>query len=169
MHIRMFRKGDEMALHAVFLSAIHITAAADYTTEQINAWAPRSLDRDIWIKRMQGIRPFIVEHDGEPLAYADLQDDGYIDHFFVSGNHGRRGLGRMLMEHIHQDARSRGIGTLTSDVSRTAQPFFMHFGFSIVEQRAPVWRGVAVPNAFMRKDGLDFGATGQAADLAITT
>jgi putative acetyltransferase len=157
MQVRAFRCGDEMALHAVFLSAIHLIAAADYTPEHINAWAPRSLDPDVWIKRMQGIRPFVVEHDGELLAYADLQDTGYIDHFFVSGNHGRQGLGRMLMEHIHQAAHSRGIGTLTSDVSRTAQPFFMHFGFSIVEQRALVSRGVSIPNAFMRKTGLDAG------------
>lgn len=39
---------------------------------------------------------------------------------------------------------------LSSDVSLTAQPFFARFGFEIVEQRCPVIRGVAIPNALMR-------------------
>jgi putative acetyltransferase len=55
------------------------------------------------------------------------------------------------MEHIHQSARRQAIQVLTSDVSLTAQPFFAKFGFSIVEQRSPVIRGVVVPNALMRK------------------
>lgn len=40
---------------------------------------------------------------------------------------------------------------LTADVSRSAQPFFVHHGFVIVAQQAPIRRGVAIPNARMRK------------------
>ena len=39
---------------------------------------------------------------------------------------------------------------LTSDVSRTAQPLFERFGFTVVEERQPELRGVVIPNAFMR-------------------
>ncbi len=41
---------------------------------------------------------------------------------------------------------------LTSDVSLTAQPFFAHFGFQVVECRVAVIRGVTIPNARMRKE-----------------
>jgi putative acetyltransferase len=84
MLIREFRIGDEPGLHQVFLSAIHEIAIRDYTLEQVNAWAPRSLDPTLWADRMRGIAPFVVEHEGRPVAYADVQDNGYIDHFFVS-------------------------------------------------------------------------------------
>lgn len=150
MLIREFQLGDEAGLLAVFRSAIHEIARNDYTPEQIQAWAPASIDAGMWAKRMQSIRPFVVEADGGLLGYADLQPGGYIDHFFVSGSCARRGIGTMLMKRILESASSRGISVLTSDVSRTAQPFFARFGFAVVEQRAPVIRGVVVPNALMR-------------------
>jgi putative acetyltransferase len=39
----------------------------------------------------------------------------------------------------------------SSDVSLTTQPFFRAFGFTIVERRTAVVRGVALENALMRK------------------
>jgi putative acetyltransferase len=55
------------------------------------------------------------------------------------------------MRRIHEEATVKGIQELTSDVSRTAQPFFKHWGFEVVEERQPVMRGIAIPNAFMKK------------------
>jgi len=152
MHIRPFRLGEERALHAVFHSAIHGLASKDYTAEQIQAWAPANLDQEIWARRMQCIQPFVVEHDKAIIAYADVQPTGYIDHFFVSAQWARQGVGTLLMEHLRAVAVARSITELASDVSRTAQPFFARFGFTIVEQRTPVIRGVVVPNALMRKE-----------------
>lgn len=151
MRVRKFRIGDEAALFKVYYSAIHHIASRDYSREQIEAWAPADLDSGIWEVRIRGIDPFIVDVDGKPIAYADLQESGYIDHFFVSGDHPRQGAGRLLMETIFERASICRLEALTSDVSRTAQPFFEHFGFEVVEQRTPEIRGVVVPNALMRK------------------
>src|SRR5512139_3557853 len=107
MIIRDFRIGDEMALHAVFFSAIRQTASRDYSREQIEAWAPEVFDRDVWTQRMRGIRPFVVEDAGEIVAYADVQPDGSIDHFFVSGSRARQGIGSMLMQRLHEAARAQ--------------------------------------------------------------
>ncbi len=152
MFIREFRFGDESALHTVYYSAIHQIASGDYTAEQVNAWAPDTLDQEVWVQRMRGIKPFVAVSDGEIVGYGDVQTNGYIDHFFVSGICPRQGVGRLLMEQIHETAMQLGLTELTSDVSRTAQSFFEHFGFLVVAQRSPVIRGVIVPNASMRKD-----------------
>jgi putative acetyltransferase len=152
MHIREFQAGDEAGLYAVFFSAIHDIASQDYTPEQIQAWAPASIDPELWAQRLQAIRPFVVESGGVPIGYADLQPSGYIDHFFVSGPHARQGIGTRLMHHIQQTARHQRILALTSHVSLTAQPFFARFGFTIVEHRQQAIRGVVVPNALMRCD-----------------
>jgi len=152
MRIRPFSSGDEKALHAVFLSAIHELASKNYTAKQVQAWAPANLDQGLWAERMHGIQPFVVEAGGQIVAYADVQPSGYIDHFFVAAAHARQGVGSMLMNHIRAAANTQSINALTSDVSLTAQPFFERFGFVIVEQRSPVIRGVVVPNAFMRKE-----------------
>lgn len=152
MHVREFQPGDELPLFRIYYSAIHQIARRDYTEEQINAWAPANLDQALWASKIQSIKPFIAEQGSEIVGYADLQDNGYIDHFFVSGAHPRLGIGRALMEKIHDKAARLGLQELSADVSRTAQPFFAHFDFVIVEQRRPVVRGVEVPNALMWKD-----------------
>jgi putative acetyltransferase len=151
MLVRDFRSGDEAALQGVFYSAIHSLAAKDYTPEQIAAWAPAQPDLDRWTARMRGIRPFVVEESGRIVGYADLQSDGYIDHFFVSGDRARRGVGRVLMNRIHERAKELGLGALFSDVSRTAQPFFERFGFHVLEHRVVVIGGVQLANARMTK------------------
>jgi putative acetyltransferase len=81
-----------------------------------------------------------------------IDKNGYIDHFFVSGHHPRQGVGKALMQVIHNEAERWSIKELTSDVSLTAQPFFERFGFMVIEQRKPVVRGIEVPNALMRKN-----------------
>jgi putative acetyltransferase len=62
---------------------------------------------------MREIRPFVVVRDGEPVAYADPQPSGYIDHFFVAAAHAKQGLGRLLMAHIHQTAMADAMPMLT--------------------------------------------------------
>jgi putative acetyltransferase len=162
--IRPFRPGDEAALRAVYFSAIHEVARRDYSQAQLDAWAPAGFDAALWARRIQGIAPFVtLGADGVPIGYADIQPDGYIDHFFVAGHAGGQGVGGALMRRLLDRARELGVAALSSDVSRTAQPFFARFGFEVVEQRRPVVRGVEIPNALMRRwliaQGRDAGCT----------
>jgi putative acetyltransferase len=152
MLLREFKSGDEPHLLEVFYSAIHDVACRDYTPEQLDAWAPRSITPGRWAAKMQEISPFVVEHDGRPIAYADVQPTGYMDHFFVAAPFNGRGVGSMLMLRILDTAAAGKIPVLTSNVSRTAQGFFRRFGFVIVEERAPVRDGVVIPNALMKKE-----------------
>jgi putative acetyltransferase len=149
--IRCFRPGEEAALFEIFHSAVHLVARRDYTAEQVNAWAPRNLDPSRWEKKVRDLNPFVAELNGELVGYADIQLNGCIDHFYVSGFHPRRGIGSLLMTRLLQEAEYLGARVLTSDVSRTAQPFFQKFGFVVVEQRHPECFGVVVPNALMRR------------------
>ena len=151
VRIRRFIPGEEPVLFEIYYSAIHLIASLDYTEAQLNAWAPSDLDHERWVNRIRGINPFVAELEGTLVGYADIQHNGYIDHFFVSGRYPRQGIGKALMTVLESEARRLCVSEMTSDVSRTAQPFFHSFGFEVVEQRIPVIRGVEVPNALMRK------------------
>lgn len=150
IQIRCFEEGDELALRHVFYSAIHQLAQADYSPEQLAAWAPAHYDEQAWRARMRGINPYVAEVDGRIVAYADLQPDGYIDHFFVAGSAGGAGVGGALMRHIYAVAEETGIAELRAHVSLTAQPFFKYFRFELLEHRMPVVRGIPLANALMR-------------------
>jgi putative acetyltransferase len=151
MQIRKFTKGDELVLWELFYNTIHRVNINDYTQEQIDAWAPENLDRALWQNKIHSIKPFVVEHDGEIVGYADLQDDGYIDHFYCHHAWQRRGIGMMLMKKIHEEAKVRGILRLYSNVSVTAKPFFVAQGFEVVKEHSISIRGQELLSFRMQK------------------
>ena len=148
--LREFRLGDEPALRVVFESAIHEVARRDYSQLQVDTWAPREYDADAWAHRMRGSAPFVASLDGRISGYADVQANGYIDHFYVAAWAGGQGVGGRLMQRILARAHELALAELTSRVSLTAQPFFAHFGFTVVEHRVFLVRGVEMRNASMR-------------------
>lgn len=152
MHVRSYRPGDEIALWQVFHDAVHQLAANHYSQEQLDAWAPQRPDCTHWRQRIQALQPFVAVCDNDQaMAYADLQANGYIDHFFVAPQHARQGVGRRLLAHIEQTARQNGLHELSADVSLNAQAFFAHFGFELQRRQIPVIRDIALKNARMRK------------------
>ncbi|WP_245542684.1 GNAT family N-acetyltransferase [Psychromonas ossibalaenae] len=124
---------------------------SDYSTPQLKAWAPDSMDMFIWNKRMTDIEPYIAELNGEIVGYADLQNDGLIDHFFCHQAHQREGIGRALMTHILAQGKQQKIKHYFAQVSITAKPFFEHFGFKVVKQQLVEVRDQELINYHMEK------------------
>jgi putative acetyltransferase len=160
MRIREFRPGiDEAALRAVFRSSIHQLAGGFYTPAQLEAWAPAECDAAQWAEKLRANQPFVAELEGRIAGFADLQASGCIDHFFVAGAFGGRGVGTALMAHIHQSAHARGIAQLTANVSLSAEGFFTRCGFTVEQRQQVDVRGERLRNARMRKV---LGAAGRA-------
>jgi putative acetyltransferase len=151
MQIRKFTKGDEPVLWELFYNTIHRVNINDYTQEQIDAWSPANLDPALWRNKIQSIKPFVVEHNGEIVGYADLQDDGYIDHFYCHHAWQRHGIGTMLMKQIHEKAKASGVLRLYSNVSVTAKPFFVAHGFEVVTEHLIAIRGQELLSFRMQK------------------
>lgn len=151
LRIRRFQPGDEPLLRDVFYRSVHGLAQTHYSSEQLQAWAPREHDSRVWGERMRRNRPFVAERLGEIVGFADVQADGYIDQFFVVPEVAGQGVAGALMRQIEREARQLDLARLTSHVSLTAQPFFQHFGFVILEARTVTIGGVCLRNARMEK------------------
>lgn len=106
-------------------------------------------DRTKWISQIQALQPWVVLIDGELAAYADVQSDGYIDHFYVSGGHGGKGIGSALMAYLLAEARRTQMDSLYSKVSFSAQPLFLKNGFGITSVNTFMLRGIEISNATM--------------------
>src|SRR3546814_7058223 len=85
-------------------------------------------DKQDWANRIAALRPFVATIEDRVAGYADLQDSGYIDHFFVSGDFPARGVGSALMQHVHGVALERGLRKLSAQVSLSAEGFFARHG-----------------------------------------
>lgn len=131
MLIRAFQTGDAAALRQIFYSAVREIANKHYSAEQLAAWAPEQYDPESWAQRMRQLQPQIAVDGGTIVGYADVQLNGYIDHFFVSPWAARRGVGALLMRRLHQIAQRNAAERLFADVSITAFSFFMREGFRV--------------------------------------
>ena len=151
MIIRRCHPGEELTLRAVFYLSVHGIARRHYSPPQLEAWAPQIFDADAWIARIRKNNPFVAEVGGRTVGFADLQDDGLIDHFFVEANYAGMGVGSALMNQLHLNARERGIVNLHAQVSLTAQSFFERYGFTVVRRQQVEVRGVRLDNAVMAK------------------
>jgi putative acetyltransferase len=151
MEIRYCKTGEELLLHRVFHTSVHLNTAPWYTKEQMDAWSPERWDKDAWIASMQRIRPLVAVEGHLIVGYADLQDSGYIDQFYVRGGHAGNGIGSALLQHLVTIAETRGTMLLYTNASLAAQPFFLRHGFSIVRRQTVVRNGTRLENARMEK------------------
>lgn len=151
INIHPYYSGVEKELFDVFSSAIQEVCSKDYTPEQIAAWLPSPYDADKWKSLMGKLKPYIAKIDGQVAGYADLQKDGYIDHFFVSARHQSQGVATALMDTLLKAGAEHE--RLYAHVSITARPFFEHKGFSVVSENVVVREGVGLKNYIMERRG----------------
>jgi putative acetyltransferase len=149
--IRQFKQEDADTLHQLFYHTIRHVNCRDYSQAQVEAWAPTDYDKTQWNKRIAEINPFVVEYEGVIVAYADIQPNGYIDHFFCHHQYQGKGIARQLMQHLHQQAKEMKLDKAFAHVSITARPFFEKAGFRVVKaQQVPI-RGLILTNYVMEK------------------
>ena len=149
--IRQFQSGDELALRDLFYNTIRTVNLKDYSEQQVKAWAPDEYDQQAWSEKISALNPFVALIDGVIVGYADVQADGYIDHFFCHTDYQGQGVGKKLMQSIHQKAKANAYQRLYAHASITARPFFEHFGFSMVKQQQVEIRGQKLTNFVVEK------------------
>lgn len=135
MEVRKFKKGDEKELWNLFYNTVHNVNIQDYDENQIAAWAPDDLDINIAIQKFREIDPFVVIKEGKIIGYADIQQDGYIDHFYCHHEFQGHGVGNTLFDALVKEAQECGILEMYSNVSITARPFFEAMGFSVEKEQ----------------------------------
>jgi putative acetyltransferase len=150
--IRPYASADAGGTLDVFVEAVTRTAAADYTSEQIEAWAcsddPRLAE---WDQDRLRLDTFVAVVDGRVAGFSDVSASGYIDMMFVSPGHGRRGVGHALMTFLERRALAAGADQMSADVSITARRFFEAHGFVVEVEQHPVIAGVQMTNFRMTK------------------
>ncbi|TFB90137.1 GNAT family N-acetyltransferase [Cryobacterium algoricola] len=150
--IRPYGHGDAADTLAIFLAAVAETAAADYSPEQIQAWArPESRELSAWHTAMQARNSYVATVDGVPAGFSDVDSEGHIDMMFVAPRYLRRGVARQLIGHVEARARREQLRELTANVSITARPFFERSGFTVVAEQHPLTAGVQLTNFRMKK------------------
>ncbi len=150
--IRPYAAGDARTTLAVFLSAVTLTAAKDYSPDQIAAWArPARRDASVWDAERRAADTFVATLDGQVAGFTDLSPRGHIGMLYVSPRFGGRGVGGTMLWFLEGRAHADNFARVTADVSITARPLFEHHGYVVTSQQRRVIDGVALTNYRMAK------------------
>lgn len=143
-----YRSRDAEDLAALFYETVHRVNAADYTTEQLNAWAPGQIDLEQWDRRFLRHRSLVAWLGETPVGFADMDATGYLDRLFVHWKHQRWGVATALCDRLEGES---SLSRFTTHASVTARPFFEKRGYRVVKEQLAEVRGVRLKNFVMEK------------------
>ena len=149
--IRDYHAGDAPQVARLFYETVRSVNRADYSEEQVRAWAPSEPDPQEWHARMAGRRTLVAEEGGEVVGFAELERDGHLDMLYLRKDAVGRGVGRRLYRAVEREARCQGHARIFTEASITARPFFERHGFRVLREQTVSRRGVPMTNFAMEK------------------
>ncbi len=148
MIIREYKSFDCRESAELFFNTVHSVNAADYTKEQLDAWAPESMDLEKWDSAFLEHYSIAAFEDGVMIGFGDIDiKTGYLDRLFVHRDYQRRGVAAALCDKLEQSAGER----IFTHASITAKPFFEKRGYKVLKRQSVERRGVWLDNFVMEK------------------
>ncbi|CAN5780363.1 GNAT family N-acetyltransferase [soil metagenome] len=151
MEARRYQKNDAGEIVRLYYETVRTVNRADYSEEQVEAWAPNMPDATVWHQRMASRTTLVADENGEVAGFAELGEDGHLDTLFVRKDAVGCGVGRCLYRGVEHEARGQGVGKLFTEASITACTFFERQGFHVVREQTLQRRGVELKNFVMEK------------------
>ncbi len=159
MKIRAYRQEDIKEIAELFYNTVHTVNAADYTEEQLNAWADGNIDMEAWNASFQEHITLVATAEKSEAAggkkgteqiigFGDMDSAGYLDRLYVHKDFQRCGTATALCDRLEQTADAE---TITTHASITARPFFEKRGYQVVREQQMERKGALLTNYVMEK------------------
>lgn len=148
------RKGklDDLAeLQQLVVDTVNSVCRKDYNQRQIEAWVSGIENVERWRKILISQFVLVALYKNKMVGFISLAHENLIDMLYVHRDFQRHGIARKLYVEIEREAERQKQIELTSDISKTAKPFFEKMGFNIVKKQRIPRRGVEIINFKMLK------------------
>ena len=123
MKLRIYRPGDLEEIYQLFYDTVHFVNRADYSPEQLDAWAPRQMDRSRWEQSLAEHETWVAWEEGRIVGFGDLAQNGYLDRLYVRKDSVRKGVASALLHRLEAEA---GIGNAAD--GRLGRPYIERRG-----------------------------------------
>jgi len=151
MKLGIYRPGDLEEIYQLFYDTVHFVNRADYSPEQLDAWAPRQMDRSRWEQSLAEHETWVAWEEGRIVGFGDLAQNGYLDRLYVRKDSVRKGAAPALLHRLEAAAVRQGCRRMDTEASITARPFFEHRGYRVVKRQEKLLRGQVFVNFVMEK------------------
>ena len=144
--IRLAHCGDMAGLGLLWHDAVHTGAVGAYDAAQRKAWSPAPKSAAFMTERLSG-QIILVGEDDEGLAgFFTLTPGGELDMAYVRPDRKGDGLASRLHQAILDEARQRGLASLTVQASHIARKFFEKHGWTLAQTQTVRPNGVEMQN-----------------------
>ncbi|WP_153720249.1 GNAT family N-acetyltransferase [Sporosarcina cascadiensis] len=154
MRIREFQGSDINQVVSIFYETIHSVNAADYSIEQLNAWAPKDeieAKLESWNKSLSNNVTYVAEINGKIVGFGDMTHNGYLDRLYTHKDFQGQGIATVLVNKLESLARKIRLSEIYTEASVTAKSFFERRGYQIIRSQNVVRKGITLPNFQMTK------------------
>ena len=155
MEIRTYRQEDLKEIAALFYNTVHTVNAADYTEQQLDAWADGNIDYAAWNQSLQehmtlaAVMPPEKESGIEQIVgFADMDSTGYLDRLYVHKDFQRHRIASELCDRLEQAVDAENF---TTHASITAKPFFEKRGYKVVREQQVERKGILLTNRIRQR------------------
>ena len=149
MELHAYRPEDCPALLELFRDSVHTVCARDYSPAELAAWADGARDAAAWDQSFRQHVTLVAREGPEVVGFGDLDArSGYLDRLYVHARFQRQGIATALCDALEAASVPP---LVTTQVSRTAQGFFLKRGYRVVERQHVLRRGVYLENFRMEK------------------
>lgn len=152
--IRKGRIDDLPQLQKLFVDTVTTICKTDYNNDQIEAWTSDTKNNtkgQRWLDIMSNQFVLVAQQAEKIIGFATLDSGQFIDLLYVHKDYQRQGVAGRLYADIENEAKRQKRTILTSDVSKTARPFFEKQKFKVVTEQAVNRKSVILTNYKMTK------------------
>lgn len=144
---RKYRTSDCGETAALFRNTVHTINVKDYTREQLDAWAPETMDLEQWDRTFQTHYSIVAVTDERIVGFGDIDQTGYLDRLFVHRDWQGQNIGSAICERLEEYVQ----GKIVTHASITARGFFEKRGYTMVKEQQVERQGVLLTNFVMEK------------------
>lgn len=107
MILRPYKSSDCKELINLFYNTVHTVNIKDYTSEQLDAWAPKNIDLRKWDHSFRKHKTVVAIEDNKIVGFGDIDRSGYLDRLFVDKNYQNQGIATALCEELEASVEEK--------------------------------------------------------------
>lgn len=150
--LRLATLADLPEMKELFRGAIMNVCANEYDAEQRAVWAASAEKTERWNDLVNNQYVLLAMSDGIIAGFGSLLNGDYLDFMYVHKDYQRLGIAETLLNALETEAKRCNTQIITSDISKTARPFFEKKGYVVVDEQENLRGSLVLINYKMKKE-----------------
>lgn len=150
--VRWAKLSDMEGIHNAHMRSIQQICSRNYTTEQIEAWGGRKLDKELRSNAILNDLVWVVELEKSIEGYGHLKfvpgeqgQEARMAGLFLTTRVFRRYFGKKLVELMFKECETRNVEFMSLDSTLNALDFYQKIGFKVAgEQKFEIFAGMHI-------------------------